>query len=324
MEDAQSDSRSTLPNHSNNPSSESIAQRRASEELPEHQNERHSSRSEGFSVNHPTIGLAEDVHEVIRITPRRRGCPGLETLCVLGCFFLIGILTLMHIFYVGDPSGENGCLPVQSIREAKPELIEIRIVGSFSRLAARLRAELSSAIQKRTDVVTIVLNNEETKQLLKAEGRTVDAEDTLQGPDSIPPTASKGRAGPLAALKRTVAEPWRRVVASVKRVRNSLAAGQDDEAELQEQSDADDAPSADTEPADPRSQDSLFYLPLRMSSTFTASKVPPLLLPPRATSRHPRAHVVTRACRGAIRTRWRALPWWSPRSWVTSTVATPK
>jgi hypothetical protein len=313
MEDGQSDSPPAPPNHSNSPSSEPIAQRRASEELPEHQNERHSSRNEGFSVNHPTIGLAEDVHDVIGNTPRRRGCPGLETLCVLGCFFLIGILTLMHMYYVGDPSSENGCLPVQSIREAKPELIEIRIVGSFSRLAARLRAELSSAIQKRTDVVTIVLNNEETKQLLKTEGRTdkgnVDAEDTaMQGPDSIPSTTSKGRAGPLAALKRTVAEPWRRVVASVKRVRNSLAAGQDDEAELQEQPDADDVPSADTEPADPRSQDSLFYLPLRMSSTFTASKVAPPQPRPAAplgppTRSQSLAHVVGLSERGGGRCR---------------------
>lgn len=234
------------------------------------------SRSDG---NHPP-GVASDVHEVIRIIPRR-GCAWLEILCLIGCFLLIGVLILMHIQFVGDSPGENGCLPIRNITESKPELIEIRIIGSFSRLASRLRSELSLAIQKRTDVVTIVLNNDESKQPFKnGHGRPsnyksdqkIDEPEPLKTDQSHP---SRGRAGPLAALvKRTVAEPWKRVIASVRRVRSSMALGQEDsEAEQSAVLDPDDHIHSETGNPEPNAQDSFFYLPLRMSSSFTASKV---------------------------------------------------
>jgi hypothetical protein len=229
------------------------------------------SRSEGTHQS----AVAADVHDVIRHVARRRGCAWLEIICLIGCFVLIGILILMHFHFVGDPPGENGCLPVKTIRELKPELIEIRIVGSFSRLAARLRSELSLAIQRRTDVVTIVLNSEDSKQSVntREKNRPMFEESSLKPSEQA--HTPKSRAGPLVALvKRTVAEPWKRVVASVRRVRGSMAPGQEEsEAEQTAGTDMDDAIHQGTENSESSNHDSFFYLPLRMSSSFTASKV---------------------------------------------------
>ena len=66
------------------------------------------TRSEG---NH-SGAISDFVHTFNRNSPRRRGCASLETISVIGCFLLVGILALMHIHFVGDPPGEGGCLPV--------------------------------------------------------------------------------------------------------------------------------------------------------------------------------------------------------------------
>ena len=262
---------SELPNnHSDEPAAPNGA-----ETNHEAESDRHLRSERAHSTG---ISSSDEVHEVIRNAPRRRGCAGLETLCLIGCFVLIGILTLMHIHFVGDPPGENGCLPVRLIREGKPELIEIRIIGSFSRLASRLRSELSLAIQKRTDVVTIVLNEESRQAENDIDGivtKGVNIDHVGTDPSATSPHPSRGREGPLAALvKRTVAEPWRRVVESVKRVRSSIIAGQEavEEAEKLPPQIISDIrlPEPDS---GANSQDSFFYLPLRMSSSFTASKV---------------------------------------------------
>jgi hypothetical protein len=231
----------------------------------------------------------EAVHDALRNAPRRRGCAGLETLCLFGCFSLIGILILMHIYFVGDPPEKDRCLPAQDIRDARPELIEIRIVGSFSRLTSRLRAELSLAIQKRTAVVTLLMNNKGTRPSSKA------AEDVVISADSghtIPQHSVSAESGdvdemthlnqqtqpsgaPFVSLvKRTVGEPWKRMVATVRRVRSSITTGPvNAESAIPTAVVPDESVLREVDTGASKTHDSFFYLPFRMTSTFTASKV---------------------------------------------------
>lgn len=56
--------------------------------------------------------------------------------------WLLALLVLLHVNFVG----QNKCLPTKLINDLQPEILEIRVVGLWSRLAQHLKLEMMNQV----------------------------------------------------------------------------------------------------------------------------------------------------------------------------------
>ena len=66
----------------------------------------------------------------------------MEVFFLLLGIWLLALLVLLHVNFVG----QNKCLPTKLINDLQPEILEIRVVGLWSRLAQHLKLEMMNQV----------------------------------------------------------------------------------------------------------------------------------------------------------------------------------